>query len=76
MSDHISIQRITNDAVDDFSDDLVKHILSAMEPKGGDYVIIRASPERAEAIANNLSSQLFTQGARERPVYTKDKLED
>lgn len=64
MSDErVSIQRVRSVALDTCGPELIRNILRELGPVGGDYVIIRATPERAEAIEGNLVSQLFTMGA-------------
>lgn len=62
MSERVGIRRVTGHAVADLPADTITRVLQELEPPGGDFVVIRATPDRAQAIENNLSAQLFGYG--------------
>lgn len=66
MDDRVSIRRFTAAVVDGslvFPAEEVVRLLRELGPEGGDFVVLRATPDRAEVIERNLVAQLFTQGA-------------
>lgn len=59
----VSIQRFRAHAIECVAPTAIIDMLRELGPEGGDYVVLRAAPERAEAIERNLLSELFIQGA-------------
>lgn len=64
MSDgRIAIRRFTGAAVEDCRAEMITAAMCELGPAGGDFVVLRATPEFAEVIERGLVSQLFTYGA-------------
>lgn len=63
MDERVSIRRFRSEAVGDCPAETVVRLMRELGPEGGDFVVLRATPDRAEAIERNLVAQLFTMGA-------------
>lgn len=63
MDDRVSLRRITGQAVGDLDPHAIVQVMQELGPEGGDFVVLRATPDRAAAIERGLVAQLFTYGA-------------
>lgn len=62
MRERIGIRRFTGDFAERCPAAAVVSLLNELGPDGGDFVVVRAAPLRAEAIERNLVAQLIPEG--------------